>query len=332
MRLESVRELKQSLFASILSASRLAQLARIAGVPAKPLPEAVNVKLLGLGIAPRGSGDYVLAVRIQSQVLVGSDDVARIVERARDEADVRYVGRIHKLQVPWQQTRVRPLKIGVSIGHYRITAGTLGCFVRAAEAGGTTAVMALSNNHVLANENAAEKGDDILQPGAYDEGKRPADVVAKLDRFVRLQSSGANIVDAAAAALTAGMEYDPATITGIGQLAGVADLPEDGGVAKMGRTTGKTAGRVTAFEVDNLIIGYDAGDLRFDNQVEVESTGTGPFSQGGDSGSMIVNGQNKAVALLFAGSDTGGSNGLGLTYANPFGEVLARLNAQLVTK
>ena len=81
--------------------------------------------------------------------------------------------------------------------------------------------------------------------------------------------------------------------------------------------------------MDNVVVGYDAADLRFDDQVEVESTGTGPFSQGGDSGSMIVNGSRQAVALLFAGSDTGGSNGLGLTYANPFAEVLKRLEVAL---
>lgn len=331
MRLESVRELKQSLFASVLSTTRLAQLARSLGVPARPLGEAINVKLLGLGIARRAPGDYILALRIQNQSLVGSEDVKRIVEQARNEVDVRYVGRIHKLQAPWQQTRVRPLKIGVSIGHYRITAGTLGCFVRATDGGGTPPAMVLSNNHVLANENDAAKGDDILQPGAYDDGRRPEDAVAALDRFVRLQPAGVNIVDCAAATLNAGIAYDAVTITGIGNLTGTGDLPEAGAVAKLGRTTGATSGRVTAFEVDNLIIGYDSGDLRFDNQVEIESTGTGPFSQGGDSGSMIVDGSQQAVALLFAGSDIGGVNGLGLTYANPLSEVLARLNVSLVT-
>jgi hypothetical protein len=35
----------------------------------------------------------------------------------------------------------------------------------------------------------------------------------------------------------------------------------------------------------------------------------GPFSRGGDSGSLVVDADNKAVALLFAGGDQGGANG-----------------------
>jgi hypothetical protein len=45
------------------------------------------------------------------------------------------------------QQRHRPLKIGVSVGHVDVTAGTLGCFVREPEGEGT---FILSNNHVLA--------------------------------------------------------------------------------------------------------------------------------------------------------------------------------------
>jgi hypothetical protein len=37
------------------------------------------------------------------------------------------------------------------------------------------------------------------------------------------------------------------------------------------------------------------------------------------------------VALLFAGSDQGGSNGLGLTYANPIHTVLKALKVTLAT-
>jgi hypothetical protein len=99
---------------------------------------------------------------------------------------------------------------------------------------------------------------------------------------------------------------------------------------KIGRTTGPTEGRVTAFDVDNVVVNYDMGNLRFDNQLEIEGVGNRPFSDGGDSGSLIVNGGMEAVALLFAGSDVGASNGLGLTYANPVGRVLKELKATLL--
>jgi hypothetical protein len=41
-------------------------------------------------------------------------------------------------------------------------------------------------------------------------------------------------------------------------------------VAKLGRTTGLTRGRVTAFEVDYVVVQCGMGLLRFDGQFEVE--------------------------------------------------------------
>jgi len=119
---------------------------------------------------------------------------------------------------------------------------------------------------------------------------------------------------------------------GLGQLADLGPdfLDEGTRVAKVGRTTGITRGRVTAFELDNLVVGFDIGDLVFNNQIEIEGTGTSAFSDGGDSGSLIVNRGRKAVGLLFAGSDQGGSNDQGLTFANPLRAVLDALQVELM--
>ena len=86
-----------------------------------------------------------------------------------------------------------------------------------------------------------------------------------------------------------------------------------------------------AFEVDNVVVEYDQGSAVFDGQLEIESTGSGSFSDGGDSGSLIYTDGGLAVALLFAGSTQGGSNNLGLTYANPIEKVLSALNCELLT-
>lgn len=88
---------------------------------------------------------------------------------------------------------------------------------------------------------------------------------------------------------------------------------------------------MTAFELDNVVVTYDIGDLRFDDQIEIEGAGSGPFSRGGDSGSLIVDAGFRAVALLFAGGDSGGTNGKGLTFANPIGAVFAALRVTLLT-
>ena len=116
------------------------------------------------------------------------------------------------------------------------------------------------------------------------------------------------------------------TLTGVG----TAAVDEGDAVFKSGRTTGPTAGRITAFDLDNVVVNYEIGNLRFDGQIEIEGTGNAPFSDGGDSGSLIVNAGMEAAALLFAGGDSGGSNGLGLTFANPIERVLKDLKATLL--
>src|SRR3990172_1500990 len=83
--------------------------------------------------------------------------------------------------------RMRPCPGGFSIGHYMITAGTLGMVVRDSKTGQR---LILSNNHVLANSNEGKIGDSILQPGPYDGGADPQDLIAYLDRFVPIGFGG----------------------------------------------------------------------------------------------------------------------------------------------
>jgi hypothetical protein len=116
------------------------------------------------------------------------------------------------------------------------------------------------------------------------------------------------------------------------RLSGVAPKEPDKGatVYKVGRTTGATVGRISAFSLDYVVVNYDVGNIRFDDRVEIESAGGQMFSDGGDSGSLIVDQDYAAVGLLFAGSELGGSNNLGLTYTNPIHRVLRDLRATLV--
>jgi S1-C subfamily serine protease len=201
-----------------------------------------------------------------------------------------------------------------------------------------TRTYVLSNNHVLANEDQGKAGDWILQRAAYDGGTQPAQRVARLRYWVRLKLSGPNLVDCALAQIEEAVAYDASRLRGISngadkRLAGLGPAVVDEGtlVYKIGRTTGATEGRVSAFDLDNLVVNYDIGNLRFDGQIEIEGTGRHAFSDGGDSGSLIVNAKMQAVALLFAGGETGGTNGLGLTFANPIGAVLKALNATLLS-
>jgi hypothetical protein len=300
---------------------------RALGVRAQGIDRVSRPRTIAVGVSVASGNDYKLAVRVQHPLLIGSKEVATLRDMAKGEIDVRYIGRVQKAQGSVLQGRVRALRPGISVGHVQITAGTLGAF---ANDGAQT--MILSNNHVLANENNAAAGDHIVQPGLFDGGTDPADAVATLTRFVSIDFQNPNLVDCAVAGLMDGIDIDSSNLDVLGRLAGVriAPLGMNEPVAKVGRTTGATRGVVIAAELDNVSVGYDAGNAVFDNQIEIQTSGGGPFSQGGDSGSLIVDSDMQAVGLLFAGSDSGGPNNLGLTYANPVGEVFRALSVSLV--
>jgi hypothetical protein len=319
------------------------------GIRAGPIANVSPIqRSVAIGIA-RHEGEYRLAVRVQRPGLLRSSLVERIARQASGEVDVRMIGRIDKrararraaparslaakaVPVPWYQRNTRPLLIGASVGHINVTAGTIAAFVERRDA-----TCLLSNNHVVANENLASRRDWILQRASYDGGRQPSERVARLRFWVTLKKTGTNFVDAALAEVQPGIEIDAArlrelvnkrdrALTGLGP--DFVDAGET--VFKVGRTTGPTEGRVTAFDIDNLVVNYDMGNLRFDNQIEIEGAGNQAFSDGGDSGSLIVNAGMEAVALLFAGGDAGGSNGLGLTYANSIHRVLKDLKSTLL--
>lgn len=329
MNLDSARELKQAIAARLLPRIETTITTRSAfGRAAEPLARAEEAPpSLAVGVAPAGRG-YKLAVRVQKRAFQESRELDLITKQAKGEVEVRYVGRIAKRAAPWYQQRQRPVVIGCSIGHVAVTAGTLGCFVRPRGGGG---LCVLSNNHVLANENRGKRGDAIVQPGSLDGGRSPDDAVATLGDFIQVKKSARNHVDCALGELSGGINAQTTKLRGLGKLAGLGDafLGEGTEVAKIGRTTGLTRGRVTAFEMDNVVVSYDIGNLRFDDQVEIEGAHAGPFSDGGDSGSLIVSADKGGVALLFAGSDQGGANGQGLTYANPLRTVLDALKVDL---
>ncbi len=242
---------------------------------------------------------------------------------------MRYVGSVNKRSKLWYRQANRPLLMGCSIGHLAVEAGTLGCFVRDRESGD---VLVISNNHVLAREGMAHLGDAVLQPALADGGDESRHMVGRLARFQPLVTEGVNQVDAAVASLQEDVDHDLRTLSGLGQLVGLGDSLLDGGmeVAKIGRTTGVTRGRVTAFELDNVVVHFERGALRFDRQVEIEGSDSAPFSRAGDSGALIVDRDLRAIALLFAGTDFGGANGEGLTYAHSLVSVLDSLAVDLL--
>jgi hypothetical protein len=288
---------------------------------------------LALGVAPgRSRGDYRLAVRVQVRGPRGQAIADQMARKAAGEADVRIVPTIRK-RAPapsWFRKRRRPLEAGVSVGHIQITAGTLGFVVEDDDF-----FYALSNNHVLADVNAGSPGDPVVQPGPDDRTPSKATMVGVLDRFVPISFSRSNTVDCAVAQLFEDIEFFvgwteavPGRVRGTRKLT-VDDL--DRPVFKAGRTTGVTEGRITAIDVDRLRVDMgEPGHPRvaiFSDQFEVQGDGR-MFSDGGDSGSLIVDGSRRAVGLLFAGGED--DDGNDLTFANHVDSVLAKLGVRLV--
>lgn len=343
MKYESVIELKNDLITRTLRRLSLVRGAtdiavRSRSLAAKVLDENSRrpwMSGLALGVSMRGkTRDFVLAVRVQDRQLLHSPVIDEIRRKAKGEVDIRYTGAIRSLAKRrsisraghWYRLRLRPLEIGTSIAHKDVTAGTIGAFVHRGRSG---AWYILSNNHVLANVNEATRGDEILQPGPADGGRlREEDIVALLAKYVPISFSAPNLVDCAIAKVREGVEVVPSEIHGIGTMTGVREDDVDilMQVKKLGRTTGLKTGRVTAIALDDVGVDMDTGVASFDNQIEIESVvRTKPFCRGGDSGSLIVDEDGCATALLFAGSDEGGLGNQGLTYANPISAVISSL-------
>ena len=261
------------------------------------------------------------------------------------KTDVIETGKIVAFQ---QQGKMRPARPGISIGHYLITAGTFGCLVQK-----NGQVFILSNNHVLANSNAAQVGDPIWQPGKYDGGSS-ADQIGTLEQFIpigfpgdttpppqpgcsplaaimklinpsgagstpqpQINEPGNNTVDCAIARPTSPDLVTP-DILNIGVPVGVGTATLGTALQKMGRTTAYTTGQVTQIDV-TVSVDYGGKVAVFKNQLMA-----GAMSAGGDSGSAVLDMQRRVVGLLYAGSDT-------TTILNPIQFVLDALQVQLVT-
>jgi hypothetical protein len=349
MRLESVLSLKQELASAFMTdadplpgvfsavASRAARTSAFAARVDEThtrRPESVSV---ALGVAEgRTRSDFRLGARVQLAGARAQKVAEELAAAAHGEADVRIVPRVRKRAGPtpaWFRRKRRPLEAGVSIGHVRITAGTLGFVVEDEDA-----YYVLSNNHVLADVNAGEPGDPVVQPGPLDIGANgtpgPEHVVGVLDRFVPISFQRANVVDCAVAELLPDLEFFAGWTEALpGRVRGVKEVTVDDlgrPVSKAGRTTGVRRGRITQVGLDRLRV--DMGDQTerialFSDQLEIVGTKS-QFSDGGDSGSLIVDTDGYARALLFAGGEEEGT-GRDLTYANQLRTVLQKLGVEL---
>jgi hypothetical protein len=258
---------------------------------------------------------------------LGSDD---LLPASLDEipVDVVEIGR----PIPYRyDTRQRPAMGGDSIGHVDVSAGTLGCLMRDKTDG---EVVILSCNHILAARDAVghpagAAGDCVLQPGVLDGGTCPCDRIAELKRWVPLVEigSGTNEVDAAIAAPLCASDVRN-SIRDIGCISEWRDVLESDvssssadpdNVQKSGRTTEYTTGRI--IDIDATIsISYGGFTAQHDNVIVTDN-----MASPGDSGSLLVDMDKKAVGLLYGGSP--GS----VVFYNPIARVLDALDVEFLS-
>lgn len=324
---------------------------------ATKLFQKANVNMVGVG----KSKQVVVGVetKMPKSALASKDIVPMFV--AGMPTDVIQTGKIYALPkkkstpTVMRTGRYRPAPGGVSIGHYAITAGTLGMPVMK-----NGVKMILSNNHVLANSNDADIGDEIRQPGAYD-GGTSSDRIGYLHSFKTIVffgddddgDNGCLFSHAFAGMWNAVWKYfgpmilwrkiatqfttynsdiyynfadcalaipDNGTdlrddILEIGVPTGFGEVEVGDKVCKSGRTTGYTEGTVQAVNA-YVQVGYGGGQLAYFTDQIITTN----MLAGGDSGSLLLAEDKKtAVGLCFAGSDEVGIHNRILNVQNALG-------------
>lgn len=247
---------------------------------------------------------------------------------------------------PNQLAQNLPIELGTSGGNIHdedateCASGTLGSLV---VRDGVQYI--LSNNHVLADEDAGVIGDAIIQPGLIDTNSpcssAGANTVANLSQFIELeQPSGCSSnctppADAAIAQVVSGAVDTTGAILALGAanptpviappssaiFPSASEIPNTTAVAKSGRSTGLTCSTFEAIDSDIQVqythgLGGATFTATYNNQVVING---GDFSAAGDSGSLIVAQANaEPIALLYGGNSTD-------TVGAPVATVLANL-------
>jgi hypothetical protein len=219
---------------------------------------------------------------------------------------------------PCRSVYLTPPDVGAA-GYY-IFVGTLGVIVRDRTSG---ARMALTNFHVACIDSTWSVGDTMTQPGRNDGGSCPGGTFGTLERAVLTDHVDGSVITIDPGRITA------CQIVDIGDVRGTIAASVGMAVRKRGRTTGLTYGSVGSIDYSTSIdYGNGLGVRTLKNQirVDVDTAHSAQFGDHGDSGSAVVNADNKVVGLHFAGNAAGT-----LGVANPIQFVLDELNVDVCT-
>lgn len=282
---------------------------RAAGAAAGP---AHGLHATGVGIRAGVVDDFVIKVYVFDSLAQQAAQSEALLSATRQgvAVDVQVLPQqqAYAAANPAQhRARRRPVPGGVEIGPLAgAYVGTLGCFVRR---GPDTSgpLFVLSNNHVLSDVDRLPPGTRLTQPFSA----ASSDVIATLSesepiQFPTAHAQPRNVIDAAIAAVTDTTQVVTGRMLNIKRYVPQLLAARPGmAVTKSGRTTGVTAGVIQAIRVRGVQVNYGSQGnpiiATFDNAITVAGNG-GPFSNPGDSGSVILDkASGRPVALLFAG-------------------------------
>jgi hypothetical protein len=221
--------------------------------------------------------------------------------------------------------------------------GTFGC---TATLTSDKSIVLLSCAHVLQAHGGA-KGNWVYQPAAGSFSVSPADTPAHLGdghtRIARIvDAKMTDKVDAAVARLDlssccrcCGLDYDN-EILGLSEnqkppsnkLVGTRPAVAGTTVYKVGAATYRTVGRVR-FDTNgpDFPLRFEGNEYNFTGQIQIKSDDPAePFSDGGDSGSVVVDEEGYAVGLLFGQFPLGDE-----TYANHIADVMSAMGITINT-
>ncbi len=271
--------------------------------------------------------------------------------------DVNTVGQF-EFQI--DNTQYRPIKGGIQVTNRivginkagdgrQIARGTLGCV---AIDNTDDAPVLLSNWHVL-YANTGTDEENVFQPApatlppvtVLELPFRPPDDTDKI--AVNRRKAITNKVDGAIAAIDVsscchccGIHYSneinglsdagrPAKNTIVGHELAVSGMT----VFKVGQQTLRTEGVVIDDNHPFVIIPLEGTDYKFEGQIAIQNIDpTKPFSDHGDSGSAVINLDNKIVGLIFAGGKDVTVKGIQrpfVSIANHIGHVFDALNIRI---
>jgi hypothetical protein len=289
---------------------------------AEALKSRANVTGLGVGykvVAGRRTGQVAVRVYVSRKLPPAQLSPHDLVPPLLDGVPTDVIEAHFKTQqgpppISEHRRRRSPLMGGISVGNLRLGgSGTLGVSVYDDV---SREDMILSNWHVLCGRDQCAVGEVVIQPGTGDaDVGGPSDGVGTLWRAVL-----SDRVDAALARLN-GRRFLLRDVLGIGLVTELGTPRLGLRVRKSGRTTGVTTGFITDDDAEVDVTGYPGGTRTFRHQIIIED---GLLSAPGDSGSVWVDDADRAVALLFAGSDV-------LAAANPLRRVFLELKCNLAS-